>query len=61
MAINLDMLSDIACIDCGGDVEYIQEPECLRCTNCKKEYQIIEGIPMMGGIDDRVDDPKAYK
>ncbi len=61
MAINLDMLSDIACIQCGGDVEYIQELDCLRCKTCKKEYVINNGIPMMGGIDDRVDAPEAYK
>ena len=59
MAINLDMLSNIACIECGGDVEYIKEPECLRCKNCQKEYAIINGIPMMGGIDDRNDDSES--
>ncbi len=53
MAINKDMLSIIACIECGGDVEYIEDKDCLRCKSCQKEYKIIDGIPMMGGIDDR--------
>ena len=53
MSINLDMLPDIACIKCGSDVEYIENPEHLVCKKCGKEYPIINGIPMMGGIDDR--------
>ena len=53
MAINLNMLANIACINCGGDVEYIEDPEHLVCKNCGKEYAIINGIPLMGGIDDR--------
>ncbi|MBQ3643772.1 MAG: hypothetical protein II961_04165 [Candidatus Riflebacteria bacterium] len=61
MAVNLDFISDIACIECGGNLDYIQKQECLRCKKCHKEYAIIEGIPIMGGIDDRVDDPEAYK
>ena len=61
MSINLNILSDIACIDCGGDMEYIQESECLKCKNCKKEYLIIDGIPIMGGIDDRQKDKETIK
>ena len=38
------------------DIEYMEEPERLKCINCQKEYQIINGIPIMGGIDDRFDD-----
>ena len=53
MSINLDMLTNIACIDCGGDVKYIENPEHLVCKNCGKEFTIINAIPMMGGIDDR--------
>ncbi len=61
MSINLNMLSNIACIECGCDVEYVQETEMLKCKNCRKEYKIINGIPLMGGIDDRLDDSEAYK
>ena len=53
MSANLDMLEIIACINCGGDVEYIEKPEHLVCKKCGKEYPIINGIPMMGGNDDR--------
>ena len=53
MSFNLDMLENIACIKCGGDVEYIEKPEQLVCKKCGKEYPVINGIPMMGGIDDR--------
>ena len=56
MSINLDMLTNIACIICGGDIEYIKEPEHLKCKKCNKEYAVINGIPMMGGIDDRIND-----
>ncbi len=59
MAINTDIVSNIACIECGGDIEYIGEPERLKCKNCQKEYQIINGIPIMGGIDDRLNDSKS--
>ncbi len=61
MTINIDMLSDIACIQCGGDVDYIAKAECLRCKSCHKEYKIIDGIPIMGGIDDRFDDSESSK
>ena len=59
MAINADITSNIACIECGGDIEYIEKPECLKCKNCLKEFQIINGIPIMGGIDDRSNDSKS--
>ena len=59
MAINPDLLSNIACIQCGGDVEYINNKDCLKCKSCQKEYKIIDGIPIMGGIDDRFDDSES--
>lgn len=61
MSFNLDMLDVLACIDCGGSIEYIEKTDKLRCKSCLKEYEIINGIPMMGGKDDRVDDPEVYK
>jgi uncharacterized protein YbaR (Trm112 family) len=54
MSISLDMLSNLACINCGGNVEYIEKPEHLACKKCGKEYSIVNGIPLMGGIDDRI-------
>jgi uncharacterized protein YbaR (Trm112 family) len=59
MSISLDMLSNLACINCGGDVEYIENPEHLACKKCGKEYLIINGIPLMGGIDDRIKDSEV--
>jgi uncharacterized protein YbaR (Trm112 family) len=59
MSISLDMLSSLACINCGGDVEYIENPEHLTCKKCGKEYLIVNGIPLMGGIDDRIKDSEV--
>ena len=56
MSINSDMLVNIVCNACSGDIEYISNPEHLRCKKCSKEYAVINGIPMMGGIDDRIKD-----
>ncbi len=59
MSINLDMLANLACIVCGGDIEYIKNPERFKCKKCSKEYAVIDGIPLMGGIDDRVKDSEV--
>ena len=56
-ALNQDVLNDLICLECKSDLEYVNEPECLRCKNCQKEYTIVNGIPMMGGMDDRADNP----
>ena len=61
MSINLDMLSNLACINCGGDVEYIENPEHLKCKKCSKVYPIVEGIPIMGGVDDREKNSEVHK
>ncbi len=53
MSVNPDMLENVACINCGSDVKYIEKQEHLICKKCGKEYPIINGIPMMGGVDDR--------
>lgn len=61
MAFKSDVLDVIACIECGGDVEYIEKSDKLKCKNCHKEYNLIDGIPMMGGIDDRAENSEIYK
>lgn len=47
MPLSEQLLEILACPVCKGDLEYSQEPEYLRCPECKKRYPVRDGIPVM--------------
>lgn len=45
--LDKDLLEILACPKCKGNLEYIENPESLVCSNCKKTYEIKDGIPIL--------------
>ncbi len=45
--IDSKLLDVLACPACRGDVEYDVKNEKLICTECKKVYPVVNGIPVM--------------
>jgi uncharacterized protein YbaR (Trm112 family) len=45
--IDSKILDILACPVCKGDVEYSAKDEVLICVDCKREYKVVNGIPVM--------------
>ena len=46
--ISAELLDIMICIDCGGKLEEVTEPEpALRCVDCGLHYPVRDGIPWM--------------
>lgn len=45
--IDSKILDILACPACRGDLEYSAKDEKLTCVDCKKEFQVVNGIPVM--------------
>jgi uncharacterized protein len=45
--IDSKLLDILACPVCRGDVEYDAKDAKIRCVDCKKEYEVKEGVPVM--------------
>ena len=42
-----ELLDVLCCPSDQGDLNYLEEKEILVCKICKKEYKVIDGIPVM--------------
>lgn len=40
-------LNLLVCPECKGKLQYIEEFHQIKCTECGKQYQLIEGIPIL--------------
>ncbi len=45
--IEKKLLEILACPQCKGDLEYVEEPEELLCHACKLGYSVKDDIPVM--------------
>ena len=41
-----ELLKILACPDCKSGIVYNQNKQLLKCTKCKKDYKIDNGIPV---------------
>ena len=42
-----DLLEILVCPDCKQPLEYRQNPESLKCPQCRRVYPVKDGIPIM--------------
>ena len=42
-----DLLEDLVCPKCKGELEYRQSPESLKCGHCHLVYAVKDDIPIM--------------
>jgi uncharacterized protein len=42
-----DLLEMLVCPACKQPLEYRQNPESLKCTNCRRVYAVKDDIPIM--------------
>jgi len=42
-----DLLDILACPKCKADLDYFQEKDLLVCRECRHEYKVEDGIPIM--------------
>lgn len=49
MALDKNLLDILACPDCRGDIKYSKKgkTEKLQCKNCKRVFEVKNGIPIM--------------
>lgn len=47
MTVPQKLLDILVCPKCRGDLEHREAESALRCQNCKLEYAIRDGIPIM--------------
>jgi len=49
MAFDKSLLKILACPDCRGDITHQKNGsrETLKCTKCRRVFQIKDGIPIM--------------
>ena len=45
--LSKDLFDILACPLCKGDLIYNKTKTKLKCTKCRKEYDIKEGIPIL--------------
>jgi len=45
--IDKELLEMLLCPACKQDLEYRQNPESLRCTQCHRVYAVQDGLPIM--------------
>ena len=42
-----DLLEDLVCPACIQPLEYRENPESLKCTQCSRVYPVKDGFPIM--------------
>ena len=42
-----DLLEDLGCPACIQPLEYRENPESLKCTQCSRVYPVKDGFPIM--------------
>ena len=47
MVLAPELLQILVCPKCKGDLEYRTSPESLVCHNCRLDYPVEDGIPIM--------------
>lgn len=47
MALNPELLKILVCPQCRGDLRLTPGEDGLVCDNCRLEYEIKDGIPIM--------------
>ena len=47
MTLAPELLEILVCPKCKGDLAYRESPEALICHNCRLEYAVEDGIPIM--------------
>jgi len=45
--VDKDLLAILVCPACKQALEYRQNPESLKCTQCRRVYPVKDGIPIM--------------
>ncbi|HYM77931.1 MAG TPA: Trm112 family protein [Candidatus Dormibacteraeota bacterium] len=45
--IRKDLLDDLVCPKCIQPLEYRQNPESLKCTQCHRVYPVKDDLPIM--------------
>ena len=45
--LSKDLLEMLVCPACKTDLEYRQNPESLKCTQCHRVYPVRDGLPIM--------------
>ena len=45
--LSKELLEVLACPKCKGALDYKKKRELLVCRNCKREYKVEDGIPIM--------------
>lgn len=45
--LNSELFDILACPHCKSELRYNKDKTALKCTNCKREYLIKEGIPIL--------------
>ena len=45
--LSKDLLEILVCPACKQTLEYRQNPESLKCTNCHRVYPVKDSIPIM--------------
>jgi hypothetical protein len=51
-----DLLEMLVCPECKQPLDYRQDPESLKCSQCHRVYRIEDGIPIML-VDEAVIEP----
>jgi uncharacterized protein YbaR (Trm112 family) len=56
MAISKELLEILVCPVCKADLEVKQNPDGLKCVQCKRVYPIRDDIPVMLVDEARIED-----
>jgi uncharacterized protein YbaR (Trm112 family) len=56
MAISKELLEILVCPVCKADLELKQDPDGLKCVQCKRVYPIRDDIPVMLVDEARIED-----
>lgn len=47
MTVPKQLLEILVCPKCKGELEYLEQKSVLRCNQCRLQYPVRDGIPIM--------------